>query len=92
MGTIWYVGCKDCKSYRDLDKLSYNNPTTRNDALKLSDEGDDSFRWVLLTGFMLKHHAHNCILFSEHEDDLCNEFEIYTNPDKLQDVNFWEKT
>ena len=74
MGTIYYVGCRDCKVVRDLDKFcTMRKVEDRPDAIKYADEiKKDSFRAGLLVSFLWEHEGHNCVAFSEHSepDDL----------------------
>lgn len=90
MGVIYFVGCKDCKIRRDLDKfytLSFGkNVLDRKSALKYSEEDikKDSFRASLLLSFLSQHYGHNIIMF----DDYSMEEELY---DSLEEeaIDFW---
>ena len=69
MGTIFYVGCRDCKVYRDLGKFytAHTKCDNRKEAIGFSVdiEKKDSFRAALLISFMAQHEGHNCTFFNE---------------------------
>lgn len=69
MGVIHYVGCRDCKVKRDLDKCYAMQPNvhTREDALDLAEyiKETHSFRAALLCSFMKKHEGHNCTVWDD---------------------------
>jgi|JI10StandDraft_1071094.scaffolds.fasta_scaffold1413656_2 hypothetical protein len=73
MGVNYYVGCRDCEVYRDLDKLRPSIPTT---AHEVKDAAKDlaAFPAALLIGFMVEHQGHNCTLFNDiaEQDDIAN--------------------
>ena len=71
MGTIYFVGCFDCKKFRDLDKFYAAYPAkNRKEALELATkiEKSHSFRAALLASFMAEHRTHSCTMFTEHDD------------------------
>lgn len=79
MGTMYYVGCRDCKVVRDLDKFySMREVDTRDDMEELAGviESKDSYRAALLVSFMGEHRGHDCVAFTEHNDDICDEFRV----------------
>jgi hypothetical protein len=88
MGMLYYIGCKDCKVKRDLDKfytLSFGDGIdTRKKALTYADNDikKDSFRCGLLVSFLQKHKGHNCIVFDEQYDTLYEEL-------PKEDIDFW---
>lgn len=95
MATEFYVGCRTCKVYRDLDKfwrmqISVNN---REDALKYAEEmQEDSFRAGLLVSFMGEHMGHDCVAFDEHQTRIMKEFnKDLTGENKESDI-FWDET
>ena len=69
MGVIHYVGCRDCKVKRDLDKNYAMQPNvfTREDALELAEyvKESQSFRAALLCSFMKEHQGHNCTVWDD---------------------------
>ena len=70
MGTIYYVGCYNCKKYRDLDKFYAAYPAkNRTEALAIAEKikGVYAFRAALLASFMMEHKEHNCTMFTEHD-------------------------
>ena len=89
MGTIYYIGCNDCKVRRDLDKFytsSFGSGIdTREKALEYAkkDIEKDSFRCGLLVSFLQKHKGHNCVMFDENYDSLCDEL-------KNEEADFWK--
>ena len=95
MGTIYYVGCRDCNVYRDLDKFYALRPgvNSRAKALSLCEEikGSQSFRAALLVSFMADHLGHNCTTFSEHNADVCEEFDPDYTWENKESKRFWEE-
>lgn len=88
------IACKDCKVVRDLDKFySLRVVKNRGDALKYSEENDDSFREKLTLSFIKEHQAHNIIFFSENDECSYNDISTYpennSNLYKYEDYNFW---
>jgi len=93
MGTIYYVGCKDCMIYRCLDKF-YNmdccDIKNRQDALEFSKTiEEDSFRAGLLVSFMAKHMGHHCVAFNDGMDDVWLNF---IEHGKKEDGEFWKSS
>lgn len=90
MGTIYFIGCKDCKVKRDLDKFYTSSfgkgIDTRKNMLIYGDDEikKDFFRCALLVSFLADHKEHNCVMFDEHNDEL---------DDQLKDeaINFWRE-
>ena len=88
MGVIYYIGCKDCKTSRDLDKfytLHFGKEVdTREKALKYAEEdvSKDSFRCGLLLSFLSQHYGHSIVMF----DDCGAENEFEQMP---EGYNFW---
>jgi hypothetical protein len=87
MGIIYFIGCKDCKVKRDLDKFytsSFGSGIdTREKALEYAKKeiAKDTFRCGLLVSFLADHKDHNCVFFDEHNDQLYE--------DLKEDKNFW---
>ncbi len=91
MGTQYWVGCRDCKVYRHVDKIKLldNKIETRDEALEFAkDVEENSFRAGLIVSFMAEHKGHNCTLFWEHDDKTWEEFEDEYKA-VLQDDQFW---
>ena len=98
MGTLYYVGCHDCKVFRDLDKFYTMLTPVENRADALVFAGDikkDSFRAGLLVSFLWKHRGHNCTVFNEHMGEhtfpayMYDVDESCDNPHEESDV-FWD--
>jgi len=91
MGTVYFVGCYDCKVYRDIDKfyrLVYE-VENREQALDFADEiKADSFRAGLLVSFMGKHMKHNCVVFNERHEGILQHFDPCFD-DANEDYDFW---
>ncbi len=72
MGVQYYIICRKCRVYRDLDKfyIMLQKVSNRKDAIKFADEIKKigSFRSSLLISFMYKHWEHDCFLTNEHND------------------------
>lgn len=88
MGTLYYIGCRDCRVKRDLDKFDIvrGEPAgSRADAMALAETIRSpawAFRSALLVDFMAQHQKHDCTLFSEHDEELCDSLADET-------VDFW---
>jgi hypothetical protein len=67
MGVNYYIGCRDCKVLRDLDKLG---PVYPQNIAEAKQAGKDlkEYNSALLIGFMVEHQGHNCTLFNDHAD------------------------
>ena len=89
MGVLYFIGCKNCKKYRDLDKLqaiSFNAIKDKKDAINFSEKIEkDSYRIGLLVSFMADHIGHNCFLFTDN-DTL---FEFKNAGAIEEDKRFW---
>ncbi len=95
MGTIYFIGCNDCKVKRDLDK--FYTPSfgvdieTRKEMLNFAKSKDsytiekDTFRCALLVSFLAKHKEHNCIFFDENNDELYDRL-------KDEEIDFWKES
>lgn len=92
MGTIYFVGCRDCNVYRDLDKFySMENAGTRKECQRIAEQIEkvDSFRAALLVSFLWTHEGHNCTAFNEHND---TEYERFLNKKAhLESGVFWRE-
>ena len=75
MGVVYYVGCRDCKVLRDLDKLHPPYPRSIAEA-KQAAEDLVPYNSALLIGFMVEHQGHNCTMFNDHADQ--DSIENYT--------------
>jgi len=86
MGVIYYVACRQCKVYRDIDKAwRLGNPlTTREDALEfVNTVKKDAYRAGLLATFIVgEHGGHDCFVCSDASEMLPKKY-------KKEDVNFW---
>jgi hypothetical protein len=93
MGTIYYVACRKCKVVRDLDKFyDMYSVKDRDEALELS-RSLNQYRAALLTSFMGEHMGHDCVAFTEHNDDLCDQFKKEgSNWELNEDGDFWTTT
>ena len=76
MGTIYYIGCRDCGVFRDLDKAYFlTSANSRKEVLACAEEvKKESFRSALIVSFMSEHRGHDCVLFDEHDDSLMEAF------------------
>jgi len=93
MGTIYSVGCRDCKVTRDLDKFyGCHSVDGRKEALALTEDFKDryAYRSVLLASFMAEHMGHNCTVFTEHMDSVSEELDPYHGNAKSDDRDFWD--
>lgn len=92
MGVIYFVGCKKCGIYRDLDKFYTlhfcGEIKDRKKALELADKEvkKDSFRCALLLSFLSQHYGHDIVLFDD-----CGDFFEYTEM-KEENIDFWSLT
>ena len=79
MGTIHFIGCRDCGVSRDIDKFysMRKGVDTREKALSLSEEivQRDYFRSALLVAFLADHSGHNCTTFTENQEEIRDEFQ-----------------
>ena len=71
MGTTYFIGCKKCGVYRDLDKLyglSDCNIDSRQAAFDYSKVVEESsFKAGLIVSFALKHGPHGVFILDEHK-------------------------
>ena len=98
MGTIYFVACRDCKVTRNLDKFySMQSAADRAEALDIAEgiKDRDNFRAALLVSFMWDHRGHNCTVFNEHCEDLCEELwalDSHNSENGMRpDKNFWRE-
>lgn len=95
MGTIYSVGCRDCKITRNLNKFdSMRTAKTRTEALDIANyiKDFDSFRAALLVSFMWDHKGHNCTIFNEHDDALSQELDPFENQHGVKyDNDYWRE-
>jgi hypothetical protein len=97
MGVIYSVTCKTCKVTRDLDKMKHDGSWVENrkDALEYSDElekeiNNVSFRVGLLVSFMAKHAGHDCVYFSEFNEECEEKYNPYYGKNGFkEDGDFW---
>lgn len=96
MGTIYFVGCRDCKVTRDLDKFyTMRTAADRADAIAIANDikERDSFRAALLASFMWEHKGHNCTVFNEHDDALSEELDPFENEHGVkEDKDYWRES
>lgn len=86
MGTVHYIGCRDCGVRRGLDNISsvLTIVQDRPQAMELSRRITiQPFRVGLLVSFLSDHQGHNCTLFSENEDELVGSL-------RDEGLNFWK--
>jgi len=77
MGTIYYVGCRDCNVFRDLDKFQAmsSGVDTREKAIEYATKiKKDSFRCGLLVSFLADHMGHSCVVFTDRNELIWGEF------------------
>ncbi len=89
MGIIYYIACKRCKTYRNLDKLIYlmnsDHITTRSAAVDFSKVVEtNSFRAGLLISFMSLHFMHEICMYSDMYEGVPIEYEE-------EKYNFWRQ-
>lgn len=85
MGVTYFVACRSCKTFRDLDKFYtiLHDVQDRDSALEFAKRIEqDSFRAGLLISFMWAHRGHDCFVNSEFEDD---ELSLFTE----ESSDFW---
>lgn len=92
MGTCYYIACKNCREYRDLDKFYSAYPVhTRKEALEYEEVVKEKpFRFGLAVSFLAEHQGHDCVFFSEHAEEMMDllEFmaEVAENPGGYREV------
>ena len=72
MGTIYYIGCRDCRKVRDLGKLyvSLAPCGTRDEAIAMAERIKvHAFQAALVVGFLNEHAGHNCCFFDDNNED-----------------------
>jgi 3-dehydroquinate dehydratase len=94
MGIIYYVGCRDCKIYRNLGK-AYNiveQCETRRQALALSKKIEEcAFHETLLVTFMQKHSGHNCTVFNDSAYSKKSTYPDFLDSmdGTIEDIDYW---
>lgn len=98
MGTIFYIYCKDCDVYRDLDKFSALCQCSGRKDLRswMKREPAVNIRERLLTEFVVKHKCHNIVFFDENDDAACDEAGVWNCLDDKastkEEIDFWTPT
>ena len=91
MGNESFIKCKDCNIVRDLGKNFSHQYKIEDEEMAIEMQEDiknGSFSVGLLVTFLMNHKTHNCILFTEQDEELYDDISQNTIE---RDIDYFKK-